>query len=186
MNHTELNQLARRLEEATSLSNGERTALLRDVERAARQDLYGAAQLWRDHVPAAADLRMPTVLMVAEVVQRRFEGRADKDRAPVALYAERDSQVARPETGRDYRGPVVGLTPDYAVQRAENGDYILHERRTLTGAVAHLDREDVAIRYPFAVRGGVGLVSRVEPEAERSHHVVALGRQHEATMEHAR
>ncbi|SAI73169.1 Uncharacterised protein [Bordetella ansorpii] len=185
MNQTELNQLARRLEGADALSNSERVALLNDVERAARHDLYGATQLWRDHVPKDADLRMPQVLAVAEVVHKRFEGRADQERAPIALYSERDTEVGRPESGREYRGPIVGFTPDYAVQRAENGDYILHGRRGLTGATQELGRDDVSIRYPFSPRG-VGLVQRIEPATEHDRAAMRLEKPHETAMEHAR
>jgi len=163
MSPTERDYLIQLLHSAGKLSSSDLATLHKMIEQAARDDLYGTARLWKEH--ATGDVRMPRILLVAEIAQTRFEGQAARERPPVPLFGERDAEVARPSPGRNYTGPMVGTTPDYLVQRVESGDYVLHERQRLAG---NMGTGEVAVHYPFAVHGGVGLVQPathiVQPE----------------------
>ncbi|MBB1597470.1 hypothetical protein [Achromobacter sp. UMC46] len=160
MKKEQINELARRLETAHGLSNSERTALLRDLERYAKTDLYGAARLTKDHLSKSADLRLPTIVVAADRIGKHFEERMRQPRRPVELYGEQDRQIRQPEDGREYKGPVVGTTPNCLIQRdKETGDLIVHARGTLNRSFEITGKEEsLAISYPFKAVGGVGLV----------------------------
>lgn len=183
MNKALINELARRLEGADRLSNAERLALLRDVERYARHDLYGAARLCKDHLNQKADLRLPTAILAAERIGKHFEMRTKEGRRPVELYGEQDRQIRQPEDGREYRGPVIGTTPNCVIQRdLETGDYIVHARASLAREIAPDEADKaVAIHYPFKAVGGVGLVADIEKSHGLTHEA-----QHAHGAQHAR
>lgn len=177
MQKAHINELVRRLESADRLSNADRTALLRDIERYARHDLYGAARLCKDHLNKNADLRLPTAIMAADRIGRHFEMRTTQARRPVELYGEQDRQIRQPEDGRNYNGPIVGTTPNCVIQRdLDTGDYIVHARASLASQFEP-DESDksMSIRYPFKAVGGVGLVADIEKphglvhEAQHAH-----------------
>ncbi len=171
MNKAQINELARRLEGADRLSNADRTALLRDIERYARNDLYEAARLCKDHLNEKSNLRLPTVVMAAERVGTHFEMRTKEARRPVELYGEQDRQIRQPEDGRDYRGPIIGATPNCVVQRdLDTGDYIVHARTSLARPFEPDETDkDMSIRYPFKAVGGVALVTEAESGHQKSH-----------------
>ena len=171
MNKAQILILARQLENADRFSNAERTALLHDIERYARHDLYGAARLCKDHLNPNADLRLPTVVMAANRIGKHFEMRTQEPRRPVELYGERDCHIRQPEDGRNYRGPVIGATPHCVIQRdLDTGDYIVHARASLVHSLEAGDTDkNLSINYPFKAVGGVGLVSEAEKASEKSH-----------------
>ncbi|KAG1380287.1 hypothetical protein G6F59_017993 [Rhizopus arrhizus] len=70
MNKTQINELASRLEGVDRMNNAERAALLRDLERYARQDLYGASRICNDHLKDKSSLRLPTVIVAAPRIFR--------------------------------------------------------------------------------------------------------------------
>lgn len=160
MNKEEINVLARRLEGVSKMSNAERTALLREIDRYAKTDLYGAARLCKDHLEKGSDLRLPTAVMAADRIGKHFEERIRDVRRPVELYGEQDRQIRQPEDGREYKGPIVGTTPNCLIQHdAETGDLIVHARNTLNRSFEMNGNEEaLAISYPFKAVGGVGLV----------------------------
>lgn len=191
MDKTEVNLLARRLETADRLTNAERVALLRDIERYARSDLYGAAKLCKDHLHERADLRLPTVVMAADRIGRHFEMRMNVARRPVELYAEQDRQIRHPEDGYRYDGEVVGTTPNCIIQLdRETGDLIVHNRASLVRAFESTENDkQLSINYPFKAVGGVGLVTEVVHGNEKVHeHQLErdLQRAAEHAMEHSR
>lgn len=168
MNKQMINELAARLEQAGNLSNAERVALLKDIERYAARDLYGAARLCKDHLPKDLDLRLPRIVQAAPQIAKHFEERMHKQRSAVDMPLEQDRQLRQPEAGRSYTGPVVGTTPNCVVQMdKETGDFIVHPRNSLVREFEPSERDnDVAIRYPSAAIGGVGLVRSVEAALE--------------------
>ncbi|WOB74366.1 KfrB domain-containing protein [Achromobacter xylosoxidans] len=171
MTHAQIKDLASRLEGVDRLTNAERTALLRDLERHARIDLYGVARICKDHLKDPAALRLPTVIMAAERINRHFEARMKEPRGAVELYGEQDRQIRQPEDGRDYRGPIIGTTPNCIIQRdLDTGDYIVHSRGSLARQfdASEIDK-NVAIHYPFKAIGGVGLVKEAERSLESGH-----------------
>lgn len=169
--------LAARLEEAHRFNNSERLALIRDIERYAARDLYGAARLCKDHLSKDANLRLPTVVQAAPLIGRHFEERMGQQRRAVDLHYEQDKQLRQPEPQREYVGPVVGITPKCIIQRdIATGDLIVHPRDSLVCAFEAKDKDnDLSIRYPQSAIGGVGLVTRV-PE-------VGIGHAHEQKLE---
>lgn len=169
MTKAQLEDLVRRLEGADRLSNAERLALLGDIERYARRDLYHAARLCKDHLNQKANLRLPTPIMAASYIEKHFEHSAKQARRALELYGEQDRQIRQPEDGRSYRGPVVGSTPKCVIQRdLDSGDFIVHARARLTHAIAPDDADKTLnIHYPFKALGGIGLVT----EAENSHNL---------------
>lgn len=192
MKREQINDLARRLENAHQLSNAERTQLLKDLERYARHDLYGAARLCKDHLKEHADFRPPTVVMAADRIAKSFEMRIKEHRRPVELYGEQDRQIRQPEDGREYRGPIIGTTPNCVVQRdLDSGDLIVHARGSLARQFEAQDADrDLSIHYPFKAVGGVGLVKEAE-HAHQAEHQASFERvpaqaQHAKTMEFSR
>lgn len=161
MQTTKINELVARLEQAHTLTNSQRVELLKDLERYAARDLYGAARLCKDHLRKDSELRLPTALQAAPLLAKHFEMRMDKERRPVDLHYEQDKQLRQPEAGRHYDGPVVGTTPNCVVQLdKETGDLIVHKRSSLVVSFEPGDRDkDLSIRYPSAAIGGIGLVS---------------------------
>lgn len=161
MQTTKINELVARLEQAHTLTNSQRVELLKDLERYAARDLYGAARLCKDHLQKDSELRLPTALQAAPLLAKHFEMRMDKERRPVDLHYEQDKQLRQPEAGRHYDGPVVGTTPNCVVQLdKETGDLIVHKRSSLVVSFEPGDRDkDLSIRYPSAAIGGIGLVS---------------------------
>ncbi|WP_245220169.1 hypothetical protein [Pusillimonas caeni] len=159
-------ELIARLEQAHKLSNEQRVALLKDLERYAARDLYGAARLCKDHLSKDANLRLPSAIQAAPALAKHFEVRMDRERRPVDLHYEQDKQLRQPEPHRQYVGPVVGITPNCVMQLdKETGDFIVHKRASLVCAFEVTDRDkDLAVRYPQASIGGVGLVTRMESE----------------------
>ncbi|PJI53909.1 hypothetical protein CTI14_22000, partial [Methylobacterium radiotolerans] len=139
------------------MDNAQRTALLRDIERYAKSDLYGAARLCKDHLHKDANLRLPTAVMAADRIGKHFEERIREARRPVELYGEQDRQIRQPEDGREYKGPIVGTTPNCLIQRDnETGDLIVHARNTLNRSFEMTGNEEaLAISYPFKAVGGV-------------------------------
>ncbi len=103
MQKAQINELARRLEEVGRMDNAQRTALLRDIERYAKNDLYGAARLCKDHLHKDANLRLPTAVMAADRIGKHFEERIREARRPVELYGEQDRQIRQPKTGASTR-----------------------------------------------------------------------------------
>ncbi|OZI26040.1 hypothetical protein CAL26_01415 [Bordetella genomosp. 9] len=191
MDKNQVNALARRLETADRLTNAERVEILRDIERYARHDLYGAAKLCKDHLHERADLRLPTVVLAAERIGRHFEMRTNQTRRPVELYAEQDRQIRQPEDGYQYDGQVVGTTPNCVIQLdRETGDLIVHSRASLVCAFESTENDkQLSINYPFKAVGGVGLVTEVVRGHEKAHeHQLARGHHHAAehAMEHNR
>lgn len=194
MKKEEINALARRLEDVSKMSNAERTALLREVERYAKTDLYGAARLCKDHLQKGADLRLPTAVMAADRIGKHFEERIREARRPVELYGEQDRQIRQPEDGREYKGPIVGTTPNCLIQRdLETGDLIVHARNTLNRSFEMNGNEEaLAISYPFKAVGGVGLVREADPDkqtglAVQHHHAHQQAHQRDHNeMGHAR
>lgn len=180
MTKAQLEDLVRRLEGADRLSNAERLALLGDIERYARRDLYHAARLCKDHLNQKANLRLPTPIMAADYIEKHFERHTKQARRALELYGEQDRLIRQPEDGRRYRGPVVGATPHCVIQRdRDSGDYIVHARASLTHDIPAQDADkDVGIHYPFKAVGGVGLVE----SGEKS---LALTHQHQAEHGHA-
>lgn len=163
-------ELAARLEDAHRLSNSERLALLRDIERHAARDLYGAARLCHDHLNKAADLRLPTVVQAAPLVAKHFEERMQTHRRAIDLHFEQDKQLRQPDPQRQYVGPVIATTPKCLIQLdKETGDLIVHPRDSLVCAFEPADKDkDLTILYPQAAIGGVGLVTRM-PEHTAGH-----------------
>ncbi|WP_427183770.1 hypothetical protein ACL598_19095 [Bordetella bronchialis] len=191
MDKNQVNALARGLETADRLTNAERVAILRDIERYARHDLYGAAKLCKDHLNERADLRLPTAVIAAERIGRHFEMRTNEARRPVELYGEQDKQIRQPDDGRHYEGPIVGTTPNCVIQLdRDTGDLIVHNRASLVRAFesTEIDRS-LTINYPFKAVGGVGLVTESGHSHEKAHdHQLARGHHHAAehAMEHNR
>lgn len=184
-------ELAARLEEAHRLSNAERVALIRDIERYAAKDLYGAARLCKDHLHKDADLRLPSIVAAAPVIARHFEERMDRQRRAIDLFHEQDKQIRQPADGRQYVGPIVGVTPNCIIQLdRETGDFIVHSRRSLVCAFEPGDKDKtLAIHYPQAAIGGVGLVTRENEFASAPERGWALENhsvRKEVTMEHSR
>lgn len=195
MQKAQINELARRLEDAGRMSNAERTALLRDIERYAKSDLYGAARLCKDHLHKDANLRLPTPVLAADRIGKHFEERIREARRPVELYGEQDRQIRQPEDGREYKGPIVGTTPNCLIQRDnETGDLIVHARNTLNRSFEMTGQEEaLAISYPFKAVGGVGLVrdadhgKQAEMGMDHQHtHQSARQRESNLDMGHAR
>ncbi|MGB3436738.1 MULTISPECIES: hypothetical protein [Achromobacter] len=191
MKKEQINELASRLENAHRLTNAERVALLRDLERYAKADLYGASRLAKDHLHKQADLRLPTVMLAADRIGKHFEERTREPRRPVELYGEQDRQIRQPEDGREYRGPVVGTTPNCLVQLdKDTGDLIVHARTTLNHSFEVTGKEEaLAISYPFKAVGGVGLVRDVDHEKQSEmglQHAHHHARENSHGMEHNR
>lgn len=191
MTKAQFEDLVRRLEGADRLSNAERLALLGDIERYARRDLYHAARLCKDHLNQKADLRLPTPIMAADQIEKHFERHTKQARRALELYGEHDRQIRQPEDGCNYRGPVVASTPKCVIQRdLDSGDFIVHARARLTHAIAPDDADKTLnIHYPFKALGGIGLVT----EAENSHHLThhaehshSHGQTHRADHGHSR
>lgn len=157
-------ELAARLEQAHLLTNAQRNALYKDLERYAARDLYGANRLCNDHLSKQADMRLPLSIQVAPVLAKHFEMRMQAQRRPIDLYSEQDRQMRQPEAGKEYVGPVVGTTPNCVVQLdKETGDLIVHAKTSLVCAFEAKERDkDLAIHYPNVAIGGVGLVTRQE------------------------
>lgn len=155
-------KLAARLEHAHKMSNAERYALLKDLERYAAQDLYGAARLCENHLHKDADLRLPANVQIAPLVAKHFEQRMDRERRAIDVHTERDRQLRQPEAGKQYAGPIVGTTPNCVVQMdRDTGDFIVHARQSLVCAFEPNARHhQVSIHYPQAAIGGVGLVTQ--------------------------
>jgi len=178
MKKEQITELASRLENAHLLSNADRTALFRDLERYAKTDLYGAARLAEDHLNKEANLRLPTVVAAADRIGKHFEERIRQARRPVELYGEQDRQIRQPEDGREYRGPVVGTTPNCLIQLdKDSGDLIVHARNTLNRSFELSGNEEsLAISYPFKAVGGVGLVrdadhdKQADMDLQHAHH----------------
>lgn len=168
MNKQMIAELAARLEQAGSLSNADRVALLKDLERYASRDLYGAARLCKDHLAKDADFRLPRIIQAAPQVAKHFEERMHHQRRAVDMALEQDRQLRQPEAGRSYTGPVIGTTPNCVIQMdKESGDFIVHPRNSLIREFEPPEKDtDVAIRYPNAAIGGVGLVRSVEAAVE--------------------
>jgi hypothetical protein len=181
MQKEEINELARRLENAHRLSDAERAALYRDLERYAKSDLYGAARLTKDHLHKEANFVLPTVIAAAPRVGSHFEERIREARRPIDLYGEQDRQIRQPEDGREYRGPCVGTTPNCLIQRdRDTGDFIVHARHALNYACELTGNEpSLTISYPFKAVGGVGLVRDTDHEKQAE-----MGLQHALTREH--
>ncbi len=178
MQSTKIKELTARLEQAHTMTNSQRVDLIKDLERYAARDLYGAARLAKDHLNKDAELRLPTALQAAPMLAKHFEMRMEKERRPVDLHYEQDKQLRQPEAGRQYVGPVVGTTPNCVVQMdKETGDLIVHPRSSLVCSYEASDKDmDLAIRYPQAAIGGVGLVTRMAEGNEASlAHENALG-----------
>lgn len=191
MKKQHITELASRLEKAHSLSNAERTALLRDLERYAKTDLYGAARLAKDHLHKDSNLRLPTIVMAADRIGKHFEERIREARRPVELYGEQDRQIRQPEDGREYRGPVVGTTPNCLIQLdRDTGDLIVHARNTLNRSFELSGQEEsLAISYPFKAVGGVGLVRDADHDKQAGmemQHLHQHHRDHTHGMEHSR
>ena len=191
MTRAQLEDLVRRLEGADRLSNAERLALLGDIERYARRDLYHAARLCKDHLNQKANLRLPTPIMAADYIEKHFERHTRQARRALELYGEQDRLIRQPEDGRHYRGPVVGATPHCVIQRdRDSGDYIVHARASLTHDIPARDADkDVGIHYPFKAVGGVGLVTEAENSHNLTHqaeHGHAHGQAHQHQAEHGR
>ena len=195
MQKAQINELASRLEEVGRMDNAQRAALLRDIERYAKGDLYGAARLCKDHLHKDANLRLPTAVMAADRIGKHFEERVREARRPVELYGEQDRQIRQPEDGREYKGPIVGTTPNCLIQRDnETGDLIVHARNTLNRSFEMTGNEEaLAISYPFKAVGGVGLVRDADHGKQADlgvdhQHSHQQGRQRESNleMEHAR
>lgn len=157
-------ELAARLEQAHQLSNAQRVALLRDLERYASRDLYGVSRLCKDHLSKEADLRLPLAIQVAPMLAKHFEMRMETQRRAIDIHFEQDRQLRQPEAGKQYVGPVVGTTPNCVVQLdKETGDLIVHAKNSLVCAFEAPERDkDLTIYYPNVAIGGVGLVSRVD------------------------
>lgn len=174
--------LAARLEQAHQLSNAQRMALLKDLERYAARDLYGASRLCKDHLSKQADLRLPLSIQVAPTVAKHFEMRMEAQRRAVDLYFEQDRQVRQPQDGKQYVGPVVGTTPNCVVQLdKETGDLIVHAKTSLVCAFEAAERDkDLAIHYPNVAIGGVGLVTRMDTEKQMDTGM-AFGREAQAS-----
>ena len=120
-------ELIARLEQAHKLTNEQRVALLKDLERYAARDLYGAARLCQDHLSKDANLRLPSAIQAAPALAKHFEMRMDRERRAVDLHYEQDKQMRQPDPHRQYVGPVVGITPNCVMQRdKETGDLIVH------------------------------------------------------------
>lgn len=180
MQKEEINDLARRLENAHRLSDAERTALYRDLERYAKSDLYGAARLAKDHLHKEANFVLPALVAAAPRIGSHFEERIREARRPIELYGEQDRQIRQPEDGREYRGPRVGTTPNCLIQRdLDTGDFIVHARHALTYACESTGNEhSLTISYPFNAVGGVGLVRDTEHEKQSE-----MALQHDFTRE---
>lgn len=166
MHPQKIQELAARLEQAHDLNQMQRTALLREIERYAAQDLYGAARLCKDHLSKQADLRMPLSVQVAPLLAKHFELRMNEQRRAVDLYHEQDRQLRQPEPNRQYVGPVVGTTPNCVIQLdKDTGDLIVHARTSLVCAFEPKERDkELTIHYPQVAIGGVGLVTRANDE----------------------
>lgn len=188
MKKEQIIELASRLETANRMSNAERVALLRDLERYAKADLFGASRLVKDHMHKDANLRMPAVILAADRIGKHFEERTREMRRPVELYGEQDRQIRQPEDGREYRGPVVGTTPKCLIQfDKDTGDLIVHARSALNHSFEISGKEDaLSISYPFKAVGGVGLVRDVDHERQAElgmQHAHQHGREHNNAME---
>lgn len=179
-------KLARQLEQARDIADlYDRKAgrsLIDDLTSTARTDMYAALRVWEQY--ASSELKaqpgaMPTILHVAKLTERHFEGRSQQERNDVIVPNERDTVVCRPMDKESYQGPIVGTTPDYVVQRDERGDFILHRKDSLTG-IPLSGTADVSIRYPFNALNGIGIASE-PPQLARE----ALAQEASKTMERA-
>ena len=191
MQKEQINERARHLEIAHRLSNTERTALNQDLTRYANSDLYGAARLAKDHLHKKANFMLPTVIVAADRIGKHFEERIRETRRPVELYGEQDRQIRQPEDGREYRGPVVGTTPNCLVQLdRETGDLIVHARQALNRSFELTGNENaLAISYPFKAVGSVGLVRDTDPDKQSDmglQHTHHHTRDHDCAMENNR
>ena len=175
-------ELAARLEQAHQLSNAQRIALYKDLERFAARDLYGASRLCKDHLAKDADLRLPLAIQVAPMLAKHFEMRMQAQRRAVDLYFEQDKQMRQPEAGKQYVGPVVGTTPNCVVQLdKDTGDLIVHAKTSLVCAFESAERDkDLSIHYPSVAIGGVGLVTRIDTDKQLDTGM-AFGRQAQMT-----
>lgn len=163
MHREEVNRLAFSLESA-SLHDLEKpgSALLRSIHRLARLDLYLTLRIWRYHASKALRIgNPPELLAIAAIVAREFEGRKT-ERRPVPLPESPETIVTLPIADHVYEGKVVGQTPDFFVQKVGKS-YVLHQRESLTVDPNSIG-DDVKIRYPFKVIGGIGVVNENEPE----------------------
>jgi len=183
MNKEQINELARRLENAHRLTPAEQAALYRDLERYAKVDLYGADRLVKDHMRKDADFRLPSIVAAANRIAKHFEERIREARRPIDMYGERDRQIRQPEDGREYRGPVVGTTPNCLIQLdRDTGDFIVHARNSLNRSFELTGQEEsLSISYPFKAVGGVGLVRDPARDKEMG---VGLEHAHSRTHEH--
>ncbi|MBJ7264353.1 MAG: hypothetical protein JHC61_11785 [Burkholderiaceae bacterium] len=191
MQKEQINELASRLQTAHRLSNLERAALYRDLTRYAKSDLYGAARLAKDHLDKKANFMLPTVIIAADRIGKHFEERIRETRRPVELYGEQDRQIRQPEDGREYRGPVLGTTPNCLIQLdRDTGDFIVHARQALNRSFELSGNENaLAISYPFKAVGGVGLVRDTDPDKQSDmglQHTHQHSREDQSTMEHSR
>ncbi|WYX19141.1 hypothetical protein WJ973_25405 [Achromobacter xylosoxidans] len=98
MTKAQLEDLVRRLEGADRLSNAERLALLGDIERYARRDLYHAARLCKDHLNQKANLRLPTPIMAADQIEKHFERHTKQRAARWSCTASKTARSASPKT----------------------------------------------------------------------------------------
>lgn len=171
MHPQKIQELAARLEQAHALNQMQRTALLREIERYAAQDLYGAARLCKDHLNDKADLRLPLSVQVAPLLAKHFEMRMQEQRRAIDLYQEHDRQLRQPEPNRQYVGPVVGTTPNCVIQLdKDTGDLIVHARSSLVCAFEPKERDkELTIHYPQVAIGGVGLVTRAQEGHRLAH-----------------
>jgi hypothetical protein len=183
MHPQKIQELAARLEQAHDLNQMQRTALLREIERYAAQDLYGAARLCKDHLSKQADVRLPLSVQVAPLLAKHFEMRMNEQRRAVDLYHERDRQLRQPEPNRQYVGPVVGTTPNCVIQLdKDTGDLIVHARTSLVCAFEPKERDkELTIHYPQVAIGGVGLVTRTNDA-----HSLSNEHAHRFATEHAK
>ena len=191
MQKEQINELARRLEIAHRLSSSERTALYHDLTRYAKSDLYGAARLAKEHLHKDANFMLPTVIVATDRIGKHFEERIRETRRPVELYGEQDRQIRQPEDGREYRGPVVGTTPNCLIQLdRDTGDFIVHARHALNRSFELNGNENaLAISYPFKAVGGVGLVRDTDHDKQSDmglQHAHHHTREHDSGMEHSR
>ena len=191
MQKEQINELARRLEQANHLSSSERTALYHDLTRYAKSDLYGAARLAKEHLHKDANFMLPTVIVTADRIGKHFEERIRETRRPVELYGEQDRQIRQPEDGREYRGPVVGTTPNCFIQLdRDTGDFIVHARHALNRSFELNGNENaLAISYPFKAVGGVGLVRDTDHDKQSDmsqQHAHHHTRENDSGMEHSR
>lgn len=190
MQKEQINELAARLERADRLSSSERTALYHDLTRYAKSDLYGAARLAKEHLHKDTKFMLPTVIVVSDLIGKHFEERIRETRRPVELYGEQDRQIRQPEDGREYRGPVVGITPNCLIQLdRDTGDFIVHARHALNRSFELTGNENaLVISYPFKAVGGVGLVRDIDHDKQSEmgvQHAHSYTREHNSALEHS-